>query len=98
MRKPAHIESAAQATNFSTPFKVGGESPDRKVSSPNFKRDSAVTPLTLKPKRIMSKSRATPTEISPVKKTVVIEHIPEPKIKKDRSALIGLKRTRKSRD
>ena len=47
---------------------------------------------TLKPKRIMSK-----TKESPIRAPCIIEHIPSP-TKKDRSKMIGMKRTRKSRD
>jgi len=52
-----------------------------------------VAPLNLKPKRIMSKTKPD----SPMK-PMIIEHIVRSPTKKDRSSLIGMKRTRKSRD
>ena len=55
-------------------------------------KKTTTAPLTLKPKRIMSK-----TKESPVRASIVIEHVPSP-TKKDRSKMVGMKRTRKSRD
>ena len=73
--------SAAPTTDV-TPEK--GDAPVQKKTT--------TAPLTLKPKRIMSK-----TKESPVRVPTIIEHVPSP-TKKDRSKMVGMKRTRKSRD